>query len=174
MKKLFAYIFIASAAMIGVSCQEDLEPGGTKAQDMAGEWWVTYQIQSSPNVFEDVGGGYYKLMTYNTASDTEEIWIDDLAHFGPFKIKSPAQTSDLTFSATGATSVVPYDEDDDGNPLFLGITLNNGKVLTGEGLSISGVKTDSIYMEVEFDVDPGTIYYVSGHRRTGFLEDELE
>jgi hypothetical protein len=114
------------------------------------------------------------MMTYNTAANTDEIWIDDLGHFGPFKIKSAAQVTDLSFSSASSTSVVPYDEDEDENPLYLEVKLTNGKVLTGQGFSISGVETDSIHMEIEVDADPGTLYRVSGHRRTGFLEDELE
>jgi hypothetical protein len=167
MKKLFAYIFLASAAMIGVSCQEDLEPGGTKTQDMAGEWWVRYEVETSPGVWEDIGGSYYKMMTYNTASDTEEIWVDDLAHFWDYKVKVPVDLTSKSFSVTAAENA-SYES---------AVTIESGVVLTGEGTSISGVQTDSIHFLASFDDDDvafGTKYRVSGHRRTGFLEDELE
>jgi hypothetical protein len=167
MKKLFAYIFLVSIACIGFSCQEDLEPGGTKVQDMAGEWWVRYEVETSPGTWEDIGGGYYKMMTYNTASNTEEIWIDDLAHFWDYKVKTSVDLTAKSFSVTGAVNV-SYES---------AVTIENGVILTGQGRSISGVATDSIHFLASFDDDTpafGTKYRVSGHRRTGFLEDELE
>ena len=48
----------------------------------------------------------------------------------------------------------------------------DGKVLPLGGKSKSGVVVDSIFMHVEFSDDPGTIYTISGHQRSGFLEDE--
>jgi hypothetical protein len=167
MKKYIAYIIVISAALVGFSCQDDLEPGGTKAQDMAGEWWVRYEVETSPGTWEDIGGGYYKMMTYNTASDTEEIWVDDLAHFWEYKVKVPVDLAAKTFSVTAAPNAA-YES---------AVTIANGVVLAGEGKSITGVQTDSIHFVASFDDDDpafGTNYRVSGHRRTGFLEDELE
>jgi hypothetical protein len=167
MKKLIANIVIAGAALIGVSCQEDLEPGGTKVQDLAGEWWVKYEVETSPGVYEDVGGGYYKMMTYNTAADVEEIWIDDLEHFWEYKVKAPVDLTAKTFAVNQAANA-SYES---------AVTIENGVVVTGGGRSVSGVQTDSIHFVASFDDDDvafGTKYRVSGHRRTGFLEDELE
>jgi hypothetical protein len=45
-------------------------------------------------------------------------------------------------------------------------------VIKDGGRSKTGVKTDSIYMVVEFSDDLGTDYEISGHMRTGFVEDE--
>ena len=54
------------------------------------------------------------------------------------------------------------------------ITVNiaNGKILPGAATSSGGNVTDSIYFQIEFSDDPGTLYDVAGYRRTGFLEDE--
>ena len=49
-----------------------------------------------------------------------------------------------------------------------------GKVITGGGMSKSGVVVDSIYLKVEFSDDPGVIYEIKGHQRTGFFEDEYQ
>ena len=167
MKKLIAYIVVAGAALIGFSCQDDLEPGGTKVQDLAGEWWVKYEVETSPGAFEDVAGGYYKMMTYNTAANTDEIWIDDIAHFWDYKVKAPVTLTSKSFAVTGAANA-SYES---------AVTIENGVVIIGGGTSISGVQTDSIHFVASFDDDSpafGTKYRVSGHRRTGFLEDELE
>jgi hypothetical protein len=173
MKNIIIFLGIVAFAAMVTACQPDADPGGTKVQDMAGEWWVHYEVETSPGVFEDVGLGYVKLMTYNTAANNDSLWIDDQSHFEPvlgrFKIKSAATASDLTFSSEGSASIVA-----NGDAVFMNVAITNGKVLRGEGRSVSGVKTDSIHMEAEFSLSPGDIIRISGHRRTGFLEDELE
>lgn len=167
MKKIFMYIAVVSTALFSIACQEDPEPGGMETEELAGEWWVTYQVETSPGVLEDIAGGYYKMMTYNTASNTDSIWIDDLEHFWEYKVKAKVGLANNTFSVSEGSNFV-YES---------AVTIENGKVLVGQGKSVSGVKTDSIYFEVSFDDDATpyeTKYIVSGHRRTGFLEDELE
>ncbi len=167
MKNIQKFLLIIILGVFVMACEEDLAPGGTKVQDMAGEWWVRYEVETTPGVFEDIGGGYYKMMTYNTASDTEEIWVDDLAHFWEYKVKVPVNLTSKTFAVTTAPNAA-YEST---------VTIENGVVVTGGGTSVSGVQTDSIHFVASFDDDSpafGTKYRVSGHRRTGFLEDELE
>jgi hypothetical protein len=167
MKHIFKYLAIVAFAVAFTSCQEEPDPGGTKVQDLAGEWWVKYEVETSPGVYEDILGGYYKMMTYNTASDTEEIWVDDLEHFWEYKVKVPVNLTSKTFAVTGAANA-SYES---------AVTIESGVIITGGGMSVSGVQTDSIHFVASFDDDDspfGTQYRVSGHRRTGFLEDELE
>ncbi|MEJ7646258.1 MAG: lipid-binding protein [Chryseolinea sp.] len=167
MKNIKRFLLIIVVAMFALACQEDLEPGGTKVQDLAGEWWVKYEVETSPGVFDDVGGGYYKMMTYNTAADAEEIWIDDLEHFWEYKVKAPVDLTSKSFAVSGAVNAT-YEST---------VTIESGVVVIGGGRSVSGVQTDSIHFLASFDDDApsfGTKYRVSGHRRTGFLEDELE
>ncbi len=54
----------------------------------------------------------------------------------------------------------------------IAIQVMNGKIILDGGKSTSGLVTDSIYFELEFEDDPGTIYTAAGVRRTGYLEDE--
>lgn len=53
------------------------------------------------------------------------------------------------------------------------VNLQNGKVIAGasEG-PFSKAVTDSIYVEAEFSDDPGTVYQLTGYRRTRFQEDD--
>ncbi|MGG7036957.1 MAG: lipid-binding protein, partial [Flavobacterium sp.] len=53
------------------------------------------------------------------------------------------------------------------------VTVSNGKILKNAATSFGGHVVDSIYFEAEFDWDPGIVYKFSGHKRTGFKEDEL-
>jgi hypothetical protein len=52
------------------------------------------------------------------------------------------------------------------------IKVYEGKVLPGAGRSKTGVTADSIFLRVEFPDDPGNIYGIRGHQRTGFFEDD--
>ena len=47
-----------------------------------------------------------------------------------------------------------------------------GKIIADGGVSKTGVVVDSIYIKATFSDDPGTEYEITGHRRTGFVEDD--
>ena len=98
------------------------------------------------------------------SGNDENFWIDD--HDNTFELKTKVQVIDfntLTFSATNSEE------------MYLGDNVNvtNGKILKNAAHSFGGHVVDSIYFEVEYVDDPGTIYKFAGHKRTGFLEDEL-
>ena len=157
MKK--SILLAALGAILFTSCDKNLpDVGGTTPEKLANEWWVTFTVDG-----DDIYGlGHTKLVTYNTAANNNEIWIDDQEHTWEYKVKALADLNNLTFSANQATDQ------------YHGISVNiaNGKVLPGAGRSRTGNVSDSIYMEVEFSDDPGTTYVVSGHGRTRFDEDE--
>lgn len=169
MKKIFKYIFVVvSTVLFASACQEEPEPGGTATQDAAGEWYVHFAVETSPGVYEDIFGlGYVKILTTNTASNTpDSIWVTDLGNTWDFQVKAAYDKANKTFSATEANNI-SYDDSQ--------VTIENGQILLGQGTSTSGVKTDSIYFVASFNDDSepfGTKYVISGHRRTGFLEDE--
>ncbi len=168
MKKLknISLLFFGFAAMaLATSCDEGGNPdaGGTKTQDFAGDWHIVgYEPDGTTPAY---GGGYVLYSTYNASSNDENFWIDDHDTF--FEIKSKVQVADfntLTFSGQ-------VDEPE----LYTGGTVHvtNGKIIKKGGTSFGGHVVDSIYFEAEFDWDPGTVYKFGGHKRTGFLEDEL-
>jgi len=145
------------------SCDEGGNPdaGGTFTQDMAGDWHI---VGFEPDgVTPAFGGDYYLWSTYNAASNDENFWIDDHNTFFQLKGKAQAEVSSLTFSSETTTE------------LYTGgtVRVQNGKILKGAATSFGGHAVDSIYFEAEFDWDPGTVYIFGGHKRTGFLEDEL-
>ena len=158
-------LLIFSFSLLLVSCDEGGNPdaGGTKTKDFAGDWHV---IALEPDGETPAyGGGYNLYTTYNAASNDENFWIDD--HDSWMEIKTKVQVEDfkaLTFSG------IPNSDE-----LYTGskVTLTNGKILKKAAKSFGGHVVDSIYFEAEFDWDPGTVYKFAGHKRTGFLEDEL-
>ena len=157
MKKI-ALIF-GLAIMVLSGCKKDLpDPGGTASQKLANEWWTRLTLNGA-----DVYGiGHFALLTYNTAANSNEIWIDDYGHSWDFKIKAQANYTDLTFTAAQATDINHN----------IKVDVSEGKVLLGVGISKTGNVTDSIYMKIKFSDDPGKEYVISGHGRTKFAEDE--
>ncbi|MEO0046382.1 MAG: hypothetical protein RL705_1573 [Bacteroidota bacterium] len=147
------------------SCDQggDPTPGGTATEKFAGDWHV---IALEPDGVTPAFGGDYNLYsTYNASSNDENFWVDD--HNSWMQIKSKVQATDfnaLTFSGQP-----------DADELYTGgtVTVTNGKILKAAAQSFGGHTVDSIYFEAEFDWDPGTVYKFAGHKRTGFLEDEL-
>ncbi|MDI1257304.1 MAG: lipid-binding protein [Flavobacterium sp.] len=168
MKKIkynIAYILFGCFVMTSLaSCDEggDPDPGGTTTQNFAGDWHII--VLEEDGVTPAFGGDYNLFSTYNASSNDENFWIDD--HDSFFELKTKVQATDmtnLTFSAT------------DSEELYLGdnVNITNGKILKNAAHSFGGHVVDSIYFEVEYVDDPGTIYKFAGHKRTGFLEDEL-
>lgn len=151
-------------AVAFTSCDEGGNPdaGGTATQDFAGDWHIVGldPVDGTPAF----GGDYYLWSTYNASSNDENFWIDDHDTFFELKAKAQANISALTFESEPNTL-----------ELYLGgtVTIVNGKILKNAGTSFGGHQVDSIYFECEFDWDPGNFYKFGGHKRTGFLEDEL-
>jgi len=167
MKKITYKLKLFLIAVTGIatlySCDEtgDTDPGGTTTENFAGDWHI---IGYEPDGVTPVGD-YVLYSTYNAASNDENFWIDD--HNTYFQLKSKVQVSSFssyTFAGQAASE-----------ELYTGgtVTVTNGKILKKAATSFGGHEVDSIYFEAEFDWDPGVVYKFSGHKRTGFLEDEL-
>jgi hypothetical protein len=157
MKRIF--VIIAGIAMVAVSsCSKKPDTGGTSAEKVANEWWVTFKV----NGVDVYGLGTTALVTYNTAGNNGDIWIDDEEHTWEYKVKAQVDYSNLTFKATASQNEY-YN---------IKATITDGKILLNAAKSKTGNVTDSINFKVEFTDDPGTIYTVAGHARTRFAEDE--
>lgn len=145
------------------SCDEagDPNPGGTTTQDFAGDWFISLKDSNGA----DVGGGDFSLHhTYNTAANDNTMWIDDEKHGYWIKCKMTVNLADGTFSATNA---------DNANDPGTKVTITNGKIEKGAGLSKAGHKVDKITFTAHFSYDPAGYNIIhTGHKRTGFLEDE--
>ena len=151
MKKIRIIFFsLATILIIGLmGCEKDIVVEYADAYPIAGTWWVTYQFDDGAgNIGDWYGVGYTKLFVYNTSLDNDSIWIDDHDNFWQYKVKS---------FYTGSTFSV-----DQGNDVRWGdaTTVAKGQV----------IDNDSIYMEIEWASDPGTIYICSGVRYDGFGE----
>ncbi|MFA5327165.1 MAG: lipid-binding protein [Prolixibacteraceae bacterium] len=157
MKKYFLILFVVLSVVFS-SCDKKAEYIEIDSQvvEAAGEWWIKFSKT-------DYETGYLKVLTFNTAADVAtEMWVSDNGNWKDIKFKCPVNISDLTF---GGTSLVNATTE-------MTVTLKNGKITKGGGLSTSGVVTDKITFEIELSSEPGVTYIAEGTRKTGFIEDE--
>ena len=162
--KITALLLSVIALTVMSSCDEGGDPdaGGTATQRFAGDWHIIgFETDGVTPAF---GGDYVLYSTYNAASNDQNFWIDDHGTFFELKAKAQANLSALTFSSEANTKEW-YTEGT--------VTITNGKILQDSAETFGGHVVDSIYFEAEFDWDPGVVYKFGGHKRTGFLEDEL-
>lgn len=153
-------VIIASLLLVTACRKEkDTDAGGTNTQAMAGEWWVQVKVGNVAVVPD-----WFKILTYNTTDNVAtQMWIDDQEHLWPFKFKIDVDPNAKTFSATSATSTYTN----------ITVKLQNGKILDKVSKGpVSQAVTDSIYFEAEFSDDPGTVYQLTGYRRTRWAEDD--
>lgn len=190
MKRLINCLFVLVLAIAATGCDK-AEPGGTATQALAGDWWVKYDVidpslkpgDAGYIVVPDLTRGYVLFTTYNTASNASNVmFVDDNANFwGPKGFKGKVQCNVGNKSFGGADKIDNY--------MFASqkFIVTNGRVISRGAHSVSGVVCDSIALYVQFSDDEvwvgpgdddfapdpyGTTYLVSGHRRTGFTEDE--
>jgi hypothetical protein len=159
MKKIILLLITVAGIFSLNSCQKTKDAGATSAVKVANEWWVTLDLGGTQDVF---GIGHFKMATYNTSANDNNIWIDDYENGWDVKFKSLVDYKTLTFSATNSQNE------------YYNITVNqtDGKILPKAGHSKSGNTADSIHMKVEFSDDPGNVYEMNGVERTRFPEDD--
>lgn len=141
------------------SCDEggNPNPGGTTTKDFAGDWFITITDASGA-----VQVDHALHSTYNTSANDNTMWIDDYKNGWYLKCKITVNLADGTFTAVAQPNVI-----DSGT-----VTITEGKIEKGAGLSKAGHKVDKISFKAVFSYDPGTKLTYVGHKRTGFLEDE--
>lgn len=158
MKKI---AFLLFPVLMAVSaCQEDPEIGGTATESMAGEWFVRLYDAAGQLII----GDYQNVMTYNTADDEEDqLWFSDKGNiFEPeLRLRVPCCLESMTFGsgreiANALEPEVKY-------------VLDKGLIVSQGTKSPGGSVADSIRMELT-DSD-GSVYVLSGYRRTGWPED---
>lgn len=163
-------ILTVSLLFIMASCKtEDIEPGAAANNELSGEWFVNYDH----NVYgpDPFGVGYTRLITSTSASQSAtELIITDEENFWTYRVKASMDVSTKTFG--GQDTLANFIGDD------IKILIRNGRIIEDAVTAESGVVTDSIYFELWFeDLEdatgiPSDTLFVSGYRRTGFLEDE--
>lgn len=164
MKKIL-YIMGLVLTLGLASCENEVDPGQNSLIAMSNEWWGQIYVPDGNGGLVDTGLGYQHYLTSNTASGTSDsLFVDDFEGLLTLKAKVACNPSTLTFTTNGTEVRERYDDET--------VIIENGKIFTNGGRSTTGVLVDSIYFEAEFSWEPGQVYIVAGHGRTGFFEDE--
>jgi hypothetical protein len=79
------------------------------------------------------------------------------------KGKFPIEYASKTVSAVAGTPNLEVDGES--------VTVREGKILPGAATTLSGLPADSIFLALEFSDDPGNVYFYTGIKYTGQLED---
>jgi hypothetical protein len=161
MRKLILILF--SIILLAGACKRTLpDYGATATVKMSNGWWVVL-YEGSTAVTNPVF-----FTTYNTSSNTDSLWLDDLKHGYGFKVKTAVDLNALTFTGNGLA-----------NSYYIGTTafpasvnITSGKVMLKAGHSRAGNITDSINIKAVFSDDPGETWTIAGVARTGFIEDD--
>lgn len=156
---------------------QEISPVG----ELAGEWYVVYRYDDGSGVYDDYSGwGTFPLDTYcDSNGDTDSLFISDITDgskhpFWIYTVKVGCDVEKLTFSKDTAISSAIDNLSDPTAPYLYDIWTNvkSGKIIKDAITLPSGNVVDSIFFEIEFEDAPGFIIQCSGHRRSGFLEDE--
>lgn len=130
---------------------------GTKAQAFAGDWYVILSGSDGTAY-----SSHYAIHTFNTSENLRNLfWIQDKKF--KYQVTAQGNGDDLTFALKDGKTIIGTDN----------ITSLSGKILKNLGKSKTGNVTDSIHIELEFASEPGVKYFVSGHKRTRWQEDDF-
>jgi hypothetical protein len=163
-KQLYKILTILTLGLLVYSCQKYDDPAiiDSSTYPISGEWWVTLRDTSGA-----VLANYAKLLTYNTSSDKgDSVWIDDGGNIYGFKVKAACNVKAKSFAVDSIVNQVP--------DYPIKVDIKNGIVVLKGGKTKGGNVSDSIFMKIGFgdDLIPGTVYIISGVRRTGFKADD--
>jgi Lipid-binding putative hydrolase len=156
-------ILISSLSMLFflISCDkkgfEDYEIKGNANQELSGEWFINI-INAKTG---DVEAEHILHKTYEL---NNKLFIDDLTEGLTFKGSLNTNPTSLTFEATNAANL--YTQKD------TTFTVTEGKVLKNAAKSKDKNVVDSIYFKIKLSNIPDEEFILSGHRRSGFREDE--
>ncbi|NRS89650.1 hypothetical protein HNQ02_002581 [Flavobacterium sp. 7E] len=156
------YKLLLGVFMISIisSCENDGYDEYVKQEtpsiEMNGEWYI--DISDASGVIAQ----HSHHVTYDTNDGDNTMYINDNKSGYTLKGTVNINTDNLTFEVSNADNIL------DPGTTFI---ITEGKILKNAAHSKSGNITDSIYFKGEFSYDPGNIIIFSGHKRTGFIDD---
>jgi hypothetical protein len=166
MVKSFSAIGILASICLVAACTKKQNYGGTPVQQASNGWWVTaYSTVNGQLAISAAAGNHVFFVTYNSiANTTDSLWADDLGYLGGgYDVKAllGLNLSSLTIASGGAANIYGTS-----------VQWAGGKIFPKGGLSRTGVKTDSLFLQFLFAGNPGDTLTVKGVARTGFDGDD--
>jgi hypothetical protein len=168
--RIFKLLLVSVVAVAFFSCKPTYEKEYSWSYPVCGDWLVT------PSIAGSAISGPFEMRVYNSSKGQDSVWIDDYPvityntttkkytvtyNFWEMKVKAAVNMTNKTFQTDGsANSIIGYATGVAVDLYPLNIIVTNGKI----------IGNDSIYLEMEYGDDPGTIYQLAGHRETGYDE----
>ncbi len=143
-----------------MSCEKEIDPGLAPNSTLCGQWTVKEYDLNMDEVLDPSGNPYapYNLLTYNTASNADSIWIDNI--YGS-EVKMKAHVlSETSFDRSNGIDI----NDSLGGYGVATISISEASIIGG----------DSIIFRVTMYEADGTVfddYYEAGHMTTGWPGD---
>jgi len=157
------------------SCQEELEIWDSETLEYSGRFIFELRDETGANTligYDDDRQIYF----YNTSSNTpNEVWVEDIAHVFPFKVKQRLTGDASAFASTSAlfndlennllaielptTKPTAAGVDEVADRDYIRVAIEEGKILKGAATTAGGNTADSLYMKVR--LYSGTVTFTS-------------
>jgi hypothetical protein len=176
MKKQFNLLIASAFVLFLVSCQKEYKAPQSNVVGMSGKWWVELYFDGDQDglvtaddlIYSYGDIGVPGIITTNVNSNAADSILmkdpDGADAIWPFKTKLGVDYANLTIKPSTGNPNLAIDGES--------VSVISGKILKNAATTLSGGKTDSIFVELEFSDDAGSYYVFTGHRRTGFPDDE--
>lgn len=171
MKKLLL-LALAAAPFAITSCTKD--EGTTETPNtvnLAKHWFVRVQGPSSTSNYSLFSTRTtYLTETTDTFGTQQQRMLADTITIDDHNLLVPTLRSNVRIAVASRTfGEGTYKNWADTSNKFI---LKEGKIIRLGGRSKSGITVDSIYIKYAFQSAPAVEYILSGHERTGLLQDE--
>jgi hypothetical protein len=169
MKKILLLV-LAIAPFVIISCTKDegiSEDPNTI--NLAKHWFVRVQGPSSTSNYSLFSTRTTFLTeTTDTFGTQTQRMLKDTITLDDHNLLSPTLRANITLASRTFGEGTYKNWNDTSNKFIL----KEGKIIRLGGKSKTGKTVDSIYIKYTFQSAPGTDYILTGHERTGLLEDE--
>ena len=171
MKKLIL-LALAVTPFIIISCTKD--EGVTEdpnTVNLAKHWFVRVQGPSSTSNYSlfSTRTTYLTEVTDTFGTQTQRM-LKDTITLDDHNLLTPSFRSNVRITVSSRTfGEGTYKNWNDTANKFI---LKEGKIIRLGGKSKTGKSVDSIYLKYIFETAPGIEYILTGHERTGLLQDE--
>lgn len=171
MKKLLILV-VALAPFLIISCSKDEGAADSpNTVNLAKHWFVRVQGPSSTSNYSlfSTRTTFITEVTDTFGTQTQRM-LKDTITLDDHNLLSPTLRANVRINVLARTfgEGTYKNWNDTSNKLIL----KEGKIIRSGGKSRTGKTVDSIYLKYSFQSAPGTDYILTGHERTGILEDE--
>ena len=170
--KKFLVILLAAIPVLIISCSKDEGlADNPNTITLAKHWFVTVQngTSSSPYALFSTRT-FYKTETIDASGNQVQRIIADTITLDDHNLLTPTLRSHVKINVMART--FGEGQYKNWNDTLNPVIIKEGRIIKEGGRSKAGRTVDSIYIKYAFSAAPLTEYTLTGHERTGLLDDE--